>query len=80
MLTIVCKVDNHILSYVIIIIIIIIIITLNGAIQNIYNLLTVSNTYAQVGKTQLCANHVQHIKCNVTCVPRGTKGQLNYYV
>ena len=50
-----------------------------------YNLLaapqTVSNTYAQVAKVQLCANHVQHIErlSRTTCrVPLGTKGQLSY--
>ena len=42
------------------------IIALKGAIRNFYNLLiaprTVSNTYAQVGRAQSCANHVQHIE------------------
>ena len=39
---------------------------------------TVSNTYAQVARTQPCANHVQHIGClsSAICVPRGTKAQL----
>ena len=50
-----------------------------------YNLLmapwTVSNTFAQVARVQLCANHVQHIKrlSHATgSVPLGTKGQLSY--
>ena len=69
---------------------IIIIITLKGAILFFfffffYNpltaLQTVSNTYAQVGRVQLCANHVQHIEgmSRATCsVPLGTKVQLSY--
>ena len=67
------------------IIIMIIIIALKGAIRDFSNLLTVlltvSNTYAQVARVQLCTNHVQHIQLSsrTTCsVPRGTKGQLNY--
>ena len=63
------------------------IIALKSAIRDLYNLLTaprfVSNTYAQVTRTQSCANHVQHIGrlSRATCrVPRDTKGQLNYQV
>ena len=44
---------------------------------------TVSNMYALVAWAQLCVNHVQHIErlSRATCrVPRGTKGQLSYYV
>ena len=40
---------------------------------------TVSNTYAQVAKAQLCANHVQHIErfSHTAChVPHDTKGQF----
>ena len=55
-----------IILIIIIIMIMIIIIPLKGAIEDFYNLLsaphTVSNTYALVARTQLCANHVQHIK------------------
>ena len=52
-----------------------------------YNLLTaprtVSNTYALVALAQLCVNPMQHTErlSPATCrVPRGTKGQLSYYV
>ena len=52
-----------------------------------YNLLTalrsVSNTYAQVSRSQSCANHVQHIGrlSRATCrVSRGMKGQFSYEV
>ena len=44
---------------------------------------TVSNTYDQVARAQLCANHVQLIahSSGATChVPRGTKGPLSYSV
>ena len=42
---------------------------------------TVSSTWAQMAVAQSCANHVQHIgRSSRTCVPRGTKGQLSYYV
>ena len=65
--------------------IIVIIIALKGAIQDFYNPLTaprtVSNTYAQVARAQLCANHAQHIErlSRATCsVPLHTKGQLSY--
>ena len=63
-----------------------IIIDLKGAILDfIYSLLTaqrtVSNTYAQVARSQSCANHVQHIErsSRATCVPLGTKGQLSLF-
>ena len=58
----------------------IIMITLNGAIRNFYNLLTalrtVSNEHAQLAKSPLCVNHVQHFRrvSRATCrVPHGTK-------
>ena len=62
----------HILARQCSIIIIIIIIAFKGAVRDFYNLLaaprTVSNTYAQVAKTQSCENHVQHIeRCNMSC-------------
>ena len=70
---------------IIIIIIIIMIIALKGANRDFCNLLTapstVSNTYAQVARALLCANHVRHIErlSRATCsVPLGTKGQLSY--
>ena len=62
-----------------------IMIAFKGAIRNFfYNLLaalriTVSNTYAQVAKAQMCAYHVQHIKrlSRAKCrVLLGMKGQL----
>ena len=66
-----------IIILIIIIVIIIIIITFKGAIRDYFYNLTalriVSNTYAQVARAQLCANHVQHIEhlsratCCVTC-------------
>ena len=61
-------------------------IALKGAIRDFYNLTaprTVSNSYAEVAWAQSCANHVQHIErlSRATCsVPRGTKGQLSYWV
>ena len=50
-------------------------IALKGAIRDFYDLLTAprtfSDTYAQVARTQSCANHVQHIErlstCHVSC-------------
>ena len=52
-----------------------------------YNLLmalrTVSNKYTKVAKAQPRAIHVQHMRSSsrvVYRVPRGTKGQLSYYV
>ena len=67
----------------IIIIIIMIIIALKGSILDFFFTAprTVCNTYAQVARAQLSANHVQHIgpSPRATCrVPRGTKGQLSY--
>ena len=63
---------------------IIIIITLKGADQDFYNLLTapqtVSNMYAQVAWEYSCANYVQHIErlsC-ATCAPQTMKGQLSH--
>ena len=54
---------------------------LKGAIQDFFYYLTasptVSNTYAQVARAQLCVNHVQHIERLSCRVPLGTKGQLN---
>ena len=68
-------------------IIIIIIIVLKGAIWEFYSLLTapwtVSNTYPQVAKAQLCANHMQHIErfSHAIChVAHAVKGQLSYNV
>ena len=70
---------------IIMIIIIIIIIALNGAIRDFCNLLTaprdVSNTYAQVARAQLSANHMQHIERlsrATCCLPRGKKEQLSH--
>ena len=64
---------------------IIILIAFKGAVRDFYNLLaaplTVSNTYAEVARAQLCANHVQHIErlSRAIChVPPGTTGQLSY--
>ena len=66
-------------------IIIIIIIALKGAVRDFYNLLTVprtvSNTYVQVARVQLCANHVQNIErfSRATCrMPLCAKGQLSF--
>ena len=61
---------------------------LKGAIRDFfYSLLTaprtVSNTYAQVTRTQSCANHVQHIEHSSRATCRGpldTKGQLSCWV
>ena len=58
----------------------IIMITLSGAIRYFYNLLTalrtVSNEHAQLAKSPLCVNDVQHFRrvSRATCrVPHGTK-------
>ena len=59
-------------------------IELEGAVQDIYNLLTapqiVSNMYTQVARVQSCTSHLQHTECYHMqhVVPRGTKGQLSY--
>ena len=62
-------------------------IAMKGAIRGFYSIFTaprtVSNTYSLVAQAQSCANHVQHIErlSWATCrVPRGTKGQLRYWV
>ena len=60
---------------IVIIMITIIILTLKGAVRDFYNLLTapriVSNTYAQVTRTQSYADYVQHIesspRANMSC-------------
>ena len=79
--------SSHMRSIIIIIIVIIIIIAFQGTNRDFPNLLTahrtVSNTYAQVARAQLCANHVQHIQRSSRAtryVPRDTMGQLSYSV
>ena len=74
-----------IIQMIIVIIIIIIVITLKGAIQDFYNLLTapqtVASMYAQVTRAQLCANHVQyidHLSCAACHAPLCANGQLSY--
>ena len=66
-------------------IIVIIIVALKGAIQILYNLLTVprtvSNSHALVARAQSCANNVQHIErlsCATCHVPCDMKGQLSF--
>ena len=51
---------------VVVVVVVEVVISLKGAIQDVYNLLTaqrtVSNMYAQVVRVQSCANHMQHVK------------------
>ena len=64
----------------------IVMIALKGVMRDYYNLLTaprISNTHDRLAWAQSCANPVQDIArlSRATChVPRGTKGQLCYYV
>ena len=60
------------------------IMTLKGAIRDFLNLLTAPWTVSNVGSVQSCANHEQYIG-RLSCAtyratPRGTKGQLTYWV